>query len=139
MSKNPNILEASKIPHLYENLENLQIELSKCEKALSDFLETKRLIYPRFYFISSIDLLDILANGNQPKLVSRFVKKKINCNIILKNCLCKFRINIVCYNRITNILMWLKFFWYSKYRYFDYLLNRVKRIYFLFSFQILNW
>lgn len=40
--------------------------LSVCEKALSDYLETKRLAFPRFYFISSADLLDILSKGNQP-------------------------------------------------------------------------
>lgn len=71
MTETPNILQATKTPKLYDCLEKLQAELSKCEKALSEFLETKRLIYPRFYFISPVDLLDILANGNQPKLVSR--------------------------------------------------------------------
>lgn len=73
MLETPNILQASKTPKLYNNLEKLQLELSKCEKALSKFLETKRLIYPRFYFISPVDLLDILANGNQPELVCRLV------------------------------------------------------------------
>lgn len=74
MLETPNILKASKTLNKYECLEKLRLELSKCEKALSEFLETKRLIYPRFYFISPLDLLDILANGNQPKLVSRSVK-----------------------------------------------------------------
>lgn len=71
MLETPNIVQTTRMPNLYDSLEKLQVELSKCEKALSDFLETKRLIYPRFYFISPVDLLDILANGNQPKLVSR--------------------------------------------------------------------
>ena len=44
--------------------------LSVCEKALAEYLETKRLAFPRFYFVSSADLLDILSKGNQPSLVS---------------------------------------------------------------------
>lgn len=43
--------------------------LSLCEKALAEYLETKRVTFPRFYFISSADLLDILSKGAQPKQV----------------------------------------------------------------------
>lgn len=45
--------------------------LSLCEKALAEYLETKRLAFPRFYFVSSADLLDILSKGNQPVEVRR--------------------------------------------------------------------
>lgn len=44
--------------------------LAVCEKALAEYLETKRLAFPRFYFVSSADLLDILSKGNQPVEVS---------------------------------------------------------------------
>lgn len=37
-----------------------------CQKALSDYMESKRRAFPRFYFVSSADLLDILSNGNNP-------------------------------------------------------------------------
>lgn len=60
---------------LNEHLETLLRMLLTCEKALNDYLETKRLAYPRFYFVSSADLLDILSNGNSPALVSRHLTK----------------------------------------------------------------
>lgn len=66
-----NVVQATNKHGLYEKLEVLQKDLTVCEKALAEYLETKRLAYPRFYFISSADLLDILSNGNQPELVAR--------------------------------------------------------------------
>lgn len=63
MLSNLNIVKATSRPKLLEKLEDLEFQLNLCEKALADYLETKRLIYPRFYFISSADLLDILSNG----------------------------------------------------------------------------
>jgi len=67
-----NVVQATNKAGLFEKLEVLQKDLTVCEKALAEYLETKRLAYPRFYFISSADLLDILSNGNQPELVARY-------------------------------------------------------------------
>lgn len=59
-----NIVKATNKPKLLERLEELEKQLNLCEKALTNYLDTKRLAYPRFYFISPADLLDILSNGN---------------------------------------------------------------------------
>ncbi|XP_059474542.1 dynein beta chain, ciliary-like isoform X3 [Neocloeon triangulifer] len=69
------VIEATNQPGLYEQLEGLQGELTLCEKALAEYLETKRLAFPRFYFVSSLDLLDILSNGNHPLRVTRHLTK----------------------------------------------------------------
>jgi len=44
-------------------------ELEKCQKALNEYLEKKKNIFPRFYFVSNVALLDILSNGNNPPKV----------------------------------------------------------------------
>lgn len=72
----PNVLlTVTTTPDLHSRMENILSELILCEKALNDYLETKRLVYPRFYFISSIDLLNILSNGNDPETVGRHLPK----------------------------------------------------------------
>lgn len=75
MAKTPNVVEATNRPGLSEKLDDLQKNLILCEKALAEYLETKRLAFPRFYFVSSADLLDVLSNGNQPNMVARHLTK----------------------------------------------------------------
>jgi dynein heavy chain len=69
---------------LYERLENIQERLALCEKALAEYLETKRLAFPRFYFVSSADLLDILSNGNEPEKVMKHLTKLFDSMAKLK-------------------------------------------------------
>lgn len=49
--------------------------LAKCERALNEFLDGKRRAFPRFYFVSTTDLLDILSNGNNPSRIMRHMSK----------------------------------------------------------------
>ncbi|XP_016077900.1 PREDICTED: dynein heavy chain 9, axonemal [Miniopterus natalensis] len=73
--KTPNVVEATSKWGLYEKLEDIQGRLHLCEKALAEYLDTKRLAFPRFYFLSSSDLLDILSNGTAPQQVQRHLSK----------------------------------------------------------------
>ncbi|XP_075210990.1 dynein heavy chain at 93AB [Lycorma delicatula] len=84
MAKTPNVVEATNKPELIVKLDALQQELTLCEKALAEYLETKRLAFPRFYFVSSADLLDVLSNGNQPELVARHLTKLFDSMARLK-------------------------------------------------------
>ncbi|XP_023295612.2 dynein beta chain, ciliary isoform X2 [Lucilia cuprina] len=75
MSQSNNVVASTNRAGLIERLETLQKELTLCEKALAEYLETKRLAFPRFYFVSSADLLDILSNGIQPDMVTKHLTK----------------------------------------------------------------
>lgn len=44
-------------------------ELTKCQKGLNNFIAEKRKVFPRFYFLTMEELLDILANGNNPVML----------------------------------------------------------------------
>lgn len=72
MVQNNNVVEVTNKLGFLENLETLQQRLTVCEKALAEYLETKRLTFPRFYFVSASDLLDIVSKGTQPKEVTSY-------------------------------------------------------------------
>lgn len=52
-----------------EKLESIQEQLELCKKSLADFLDGRRRQFPRYYFVSEADLLDILSNGSDPNKI----------------------------------------------------------------------
>ena len=53
--------------------------LELCQKSLSDYLEVKKKKFPRFYFISANDLVDILSKGRYPPAVQEHFSKFTDC------------------------------------------------------------
>ena len=49
----PNVAEACALDGRQERLEGMLAQLEACEKALQDYLETKRVAFPRFYFMAN--------------------------------------------------------------------------------------
>eukprot|EP00698_Gefionella_okellyi_P005145 TRINITY_DN1471_c0_g1_i4.p1 TRINITY_DN1471_c0_g1~~TRINITY_DN1471_c0_g1_i4.p1 ORF type:complete len:2448 (+),score=753.76 TRINITY_DN1471_c0_g1_i4:538-7881(+) len=70
-----NVVNLCNIEGLLKRLQALQTDLGVCEKALADYLESKRAAFPRFYFVSTADLLDILSNGNSPRKIIKHLPK----------------------------------------------------------------
>jgi dynein heavy chain len=56
-----------------ELLYTFNSEIEQCEKALNDYLEQKKKVFARFYFVSNQALLDILSNGNNPEVVNTYL------------------------------------------------------------------
>lgn len=75
MNLDTNVMRVTGQVGLTAKMEAILRDLILCEKALNEYLETKRLAYPRFYFISSSDLLDILSYGNDPIAVGKHLTK----------------------------------------------------------------
>ncbi len=60
---------------LLENLRRHNKSLDEIQKMLEDYLETKRKAFPRFYFISNDELLEILANQQKLEVVQQSLRK----------------------------------------------------------------
>lgn len=65
------ILQIFKEDRVKENLERLLGRLELCQKSLTAYLEAKRKLFPRFYFVSDSTLLEILSNGSNPRAVQK--------------------------------------------------------------------
>ena len=70
-----NAVDACNIEGRLDKIEGMLAGLEKCEKALADYLDTKRVAYPRFYFVAGADLLDILSKGSNPQLILKHLPK----------------------------------------------------------------
>ncbi|XP_033023836.1 dynein heavy chain 11, axonemal-like [Lacerta agilis] len=69
------VIEVTNQMGLLGKLEVLQQRLTLCEKSLADYLDAKRLTFPRFYFVSAVDLLEIISKGTHPKQITRHLVK----------------------------------------------------------------
>lgn len=47
--------------------------LELCQKSLNEYLDQKKKIFPRFYFVSNVALLDMLANGTNPPKIMKYL------------------------------------------------------------------
>eukprot|EP00842_Homolaphlyctis_polyrhiza_P003630 jgi/Hompol1/4268/HPOL_001758-RA len=77
------VVEACNAEGRLELLQGLSDDLEGCQKSLSDYLESKRNAFPRFFFISDEELLSILGS-HDPKNVQEHIIKMFD-NVLKLN------------------------------------------------------
>ncbi|KAM9770210.1 dynein axonemal heavy chain 6 [Menidia menidia] len=75
VSRMPNALKAATHPELLETFKHNNSLLDEIQKCLEAYLESKRVIFPRFYFLSNDELLKILAQTRNPQAVQPHLRK----------------------------------------------------------------
>ncbi|XP_066430422.1 dynein axonemal heavy chain 6 isoform X1 [Eleutherodactylus coqui] len=71
----PNAFRAATQPGLLEAFQNNNALLDQIQKCLEAYLESKRVVFPRFYFLSNDELLEILAQTRNPQAVQPHLRK----------------------------------------------------------------
>ncbi|KAK7206778.1 dynein heavy chain, N-terminal region 1-domain-containing protein [Myxozyma melibiosi] len=75
VSKNPNVLHVLNIPGTSTSLSRLADMLTRVQKALGEYLERERMLFPRYYFVGDEDLLEIIGNSKDTVRIQKHFKK----------------------------------------------------------------
>ncbi|XP_017478046.1 PREDICTED: dynein heavy chain 10, axonemal [Rhagoletis zephyria] len=73
-AKNPLVVPLCSVPGRLPEIQGLGIGLENCQKSLNEYLESKRRIFPRFYFISTDELLSILGSSEPSAVQNHIIK-----------------------------------------------------------------
>lgn len=74
-SNEPNARRSCMTKGLLSLISKMDDGLERIQKSLNQYLETKRNVFPRFYFVSDDDLLEILGQSKDPMAVQKHMKK----------------------------------------------------------------
>ncbi|CEO98015.1 hypothetical protein PBRA_006129 [Plasmodiophora brassicae] len=75
IARNRNVMALTAMAGLDDRLASMADQLDRCQRALAEFLEAKRSLFPRFYFIGDDALLEILGQADNPAVIQSHLKK----------------------------------------------------------------
>lgn len=75
VKNDPRAYSVIDIPNLKEIVYSAHHKLEEVQKGLNQYLESKRGLFPRFFFLSDPELLEILSETKDPLRVQPFLKK----------------------------------------------------------------
>jgi dynein heavy chain, axonemal len=81
--KDKNVLRACCVEGRLDVLKNMALELDACQKSLSDFLDSKRNSFARFFFISDDEMLSILGSSDVTAVQEHCLKMFDNCKNLI--------------------------------------------------------
>jgi dynein heavy chain 2 len=84
LNNEPLVVTLSSIPSVSETLDMLLDQLERCQKALNSYLEEKRNVMPRFYFLGDDDLLELLGQSQNVEVIHSHLKKLFSGIVKLK-------------------------------------------------------
>lgn len=61
----PLVINVCMVPDRLHDIQGLNAGLDRCQKSLNEYLDMKRQIFPRFFFISTEELLSILGSSQK--------------------------------------------------------------------------
>ncbi|XP_063222655.1 dynein axonemal heavy chain 6 isoform X2 [Bacillus rossius redtenbacheri] len=74
-AKMPLAMESATAPDVLDELKRNNMLLEDIMKCLDAYLESKRMVFPRFYFLSNDELIEILAQTRNPLAVQPHLRK----------------------------------------------------------------
>lgn len=75
IASNPKIITLVKINNIQMIIESLLNQLQHCQNTLAAYMTGKRDLFPRFYFLSDDDLLEVLGQSSKENIIQKHISK----------------------------------------------------------------